>query len=119
MTLEVLQKAKTLGDVTARTKKTPLNEQEMLSALQDYDIVIPTLGDLFSNSIFDQVRNPRCKILANFGVGYNHIDVKAAKSKGILVTNTPGAVTDATADIAITLMLMTARRAGEGESDTD
>jgi len=48
-------------------------------------------------------------------VGYNHIDASAARAKGIIVTNTPGAVTDATADIAITLMLMTARRAGEGE----
>jgi len=115
MPSEVLKKAKTLGDITLRFKTTPLNEQEMLSSLQDYDIVIPTLGDLFSTDIFDQVRNPRCKMLANFGVGYNHIDVKAAKAKGILVTNTPGAVTDSTADIAMTLMLMTARRAGEGE----
>ncbi|MGB0969139.1 MAG: 2-hydroxyacid dehydrogenase, partial [Halocynthiibacter sp.] len=59
--------------------------------------------------------NPRAKILANFGVGYNHIDVAAAKAAGLTVTNTPGAVTDATADIALTLMLMSARRAAEGE----
>jgi lactate dehydrogenase-like 2-hydroxyacid dehydrogenase len=111
----VLIKARTLGNVTTRTKTIPLNEQEMLSALQDYDVVLPTLGDLFSNSIFDKVQHPRCKLLANFGVGYNHIDVNAARVNGILVTNTPGAVTDATADIAMTLMLMTARRAGEGE----
>jgi lactate dehydrogenase-like 2-hydroxyacid dehydrogenase len=58
---------------------------------------------------------PRCKLLANFGVGYNHIDVAAARAAGVAVTNTPGAVTDATADIAMTLILMTARRAGEGE----
>ena len=61
------------------------------------------------------MNKPRCKLLANFGAGYNHIDVNAAKEKRIMVTNTPGSVTDATADIAITLMLMTARRAGEGE----
>jgi lactate dehydrogenase-like 2-hydroxyacid dehydrogenase len=48
-------------------------------------------------------------------VGYNHIDVAAAEAAGVAVTNTPGAVTDATADIAMTLILMTARRAGEGE----
>jgi lactate dehydrogenase-like 2-hydroxyacid dehydrogenase len=58
---------------------------------------------------------PRARLLANFGVGYNHIDVAAARAAGLEVTNTPGAVTDATADIALTLMLMTARRAGEGE----
>jgi len=110
-----MQKADTLGAVTARAETMPLSEQEMVSALRDYEIVLPTLGDLFSQKIFDQVENPQCKLLANFGVGYNHIDVSAAKNRGILVSNTPGAVTDATADIALTLMLMTARRAGEGE----
>jgi len=111
----VMQKAETLGDVSARAQTMPLSEKEMLSALRDYDIVLPTLGDLFSKEIFGQVETPRCKLLANFGVGYNHINVTAANSRGILVSNTPGAVTDATADIALTLMLMTARRAGEGE----
>jgi lactate dehydrogenase-like 2-hydroxyacid dehydrogenase len=65
--------------------------------------------------VFADVPKPRAKMLANFGVGFNHIDVEAAKAAGIEVTNTPGAVTDATADIAMTLMLMSARRAGEGE----
>ncbi|HRO14809.1 MAG TPA: NAD(P)-dependent oxidoreductase, partial [Paracoccus sp. (in: a-proteobacteria)] len=55
------------------------------------------------------------RILANFGAGHNHIDTAAAKAAGVVVTNTPGVVTDATADIALTLILMTARRAGEGE----
>ena len=113
--VSVMQKAETLGDVSARARTTPLSEDEMLSALRDYDIVLPTLGDLFSQEIFKKIETPKCKLLANFGVGYNHIDVNAAKSRGILVSNTPGAVTDATADIALTLMLMTARRAGEGE----
>ena len=111
----VIQKAETLGDVSARTKTTPLSEKEMLLALRNYDIVLPTLGDLFSENIFEQVEKPKCKLLANFGVGYNHINVTAANRRGIMVSNTPGAVTDATADIALTLMLMTARRAGEGE----
>ena len=73
------------------------------------------LGDRFDADVFADVPNPRAKILANFGVGYNHIDASAAKAAGIAVSNTPGAVTDATADIAMTLILMTARRAGEGE----
>ena len=57
----------------------------------------------------------RARIVSNFGVGYNHIDAAAAKARGIVVTNTPGAVTDATADVAMTLLLMSARRAGAGE----
>jgi len=77
--------------------------------------VLPTLGDLYSAQVFADVPKPRAKMLANFGVGFNHIDLEAAKAAGIEVTNTPGAVTDATADIAMTLMLMSARRAGEGE----
>lgn len=87
----------------------------MRAALREYDGVICTLGDQFSAEVFADVPNPRCKVLANFGVGYNHIDVDAAKATGVTVTNTPGAVTDATADTAMTLMLMSARRAGEGE----
>lgn len=104
-----------LYDVTVRNSNAPLSAEEMHAALQDYDAVLPTLGDLFSRDIFDAVANPRCKVLANFGVGYNHIDATAAAEAGIMVSNTPGAVTDATADIAMTLMLMSARRAAEGE----
>lgn len=102
-------------DVTRRDKTTPLSGTEMRAALRDYDGVMCTLGDIFSAEVFADVPEPRCKILANFGVGYNHIDVDAARAAGVRVTNTPGAVTDATADIAMTLMLMSARRAGEGE----
>lgn len=102
-------------EVVVRRETVPLTDAELRSALRDYDIVLPTLGDQFSAAVFDDVPDPRCKLLANFGVGYNHIDVGAAASAGIKVTNTPGAVTDATADIALTLMLMSARRAGEGE----
>ncbi|MEP5088013.1 MAG: D-glycerate dehydrogenase, partial [Paracoccaceae bacterium] len=102
-------------DVTSRLETTPLSPQALRHALTDFDAVLPTLGDLFSAEVFEDVARPRCKILANFGVGYNHLDISAAKSAGIAVTNTPGAVTDATADIAMTLMLMSARRVGEGE----
>ncbi len=102
-------------DTEVRTLNTPLSGPEMRAALGQYDAILPTLGDLFSAEVFADVPAPRCKILANFGVGYNHIDAAAAARSGIVVTNTPGAVTDATADTAMTLMLMSARRAGEGE----
>ena len=102
-------------DVTYRDDSAPLSKDEMQDALRDYDGVLATLGDRFSSDVFRKVGMPRCKMLANFGVGYNHIDVDAAKAAGLQVSNTPGAVTDATADIAMTLMLRAARRAGEGE----
>lgn len=107
--------ARAAFDVTVRQITTPMNVEEMLQSLRDFDAVVPTLGDLYSAEIFAQVPKPRVRILANFGVGYNHIDVAAAQAAGLIVTNTPGAVTDATADTAMTLMLMSARRAGEGE----
>lgn len=111
---QVMQAAAARFDVTARASTQPLSEAELRAALTDFDVVLPTLGDLFSAQVFSDV-TPRARLLANFGVGYNHIDVAAARAAGIAVTNTPGAVTEATADVALTLMLMTARRAGEGE----
>ncbi len=102
-------------DVTRRDETLPMNGDEMRAALRGFDGVMCTLGDQFSAEVFADVPDARCKVLANFGVGYNHIDAAAAKAAGVTVTNTPGAVTDATADIAMTLMLMSARRAGEGE----
>ncbi|WP_253196261.1 D-glycerate dehydrogenase [Roseovarius sp. PS-C2] len=112
----VLTRARELFDeVEVRDDTAPLKIGQMRAALTLYDGVLPTLGDMFSAEVFRDAESPRCKVLANFGVGYNHIDVTAAKAAGVMVTNTPGAVTDATADIAMTLILMSARRAGEGE----
>lgn len=102
-------------DVTCRATTQPMTHAECVAALADYDAVLPTLGDAFRAEAFAAVPEPRCGLLANFGAGFNHIDVDAARAAGIAVTNTPGAVTEATADIALTLILMTARRAGEGE----
>ncbi len=111
----VLETARARFDVTLRDNVAVLTPAELRAALTDYDAVLPTLGDRFQADVFDDVPAPRAKLLANFGVGYNHIDAKAARAAGIAVTNTPGAVTDATADIALALILMTARRLGEGE----
>ena len=111
----VVATARASWDVTLRENTLPLDAAELRAALRDFDAVLPTLGDRFRADVFADVPHPRAKILANFGVGYNHIDVAAARAAGLVVTNTPGAVTDATADIAMLLMLATARRAGEGE----
>lgn len=111
----VIDAARAGFDTTVRASTRPMTEAEMIAALEDHDIVVPTLGDRFQAGVFAAVPAPRCRLLANFGVGYNHIDVAAAQAAGVAVTNTPGAVTDATADIALMLMLMTCRRAAEGE----
>lgn len=111
----VLAAAGARFNVTLRDETKPLTPRELRAALTEFDTVLPTLGDRFDAALFAEVSQPRCRILANFGVGYNHIDAEAARAAGVAVTNTPGAVTDATADIAVMLILMTARRAGEAE----
>jgi len=111
----VIARAEQHFEVELREDTNPLKPGQMRAALTLYDGVLPTLGDAFSAEVFAGAKGSRCKVLANFGVGYNHIDAAAARAAGIMVTNTPGAVTDATADIALTLILMSARRAGEGE----
>ncbi|MFT3687879.1 2-hydroxyacid dehydrogenase [Paenirhodobacter sp.] len=100
-------------DATFRNGAAPMTEEEAHQALMDYDALLVTLGDRVTAKALSG--DIRAKIVSNFGVGYNHIDAAAAKARGIVVTNTPGAVTDATADIALTLILMSARRAGAGE----
>ena len=83
-------------------------------ALSDADAVMPTVSDRIDADVL-AAEPLRARLLANFGVGHNHIDIAAAEARGLAVTNTPGVLTDATADLAMTLMLMVARRAGEGE----
>ncbi len=111
----VVSHARKSLNVTVRNDTKPMSHDEMVSALKHYDAILPTLGDAFSAEVLAAAHPLRCRLLANFGVGYNHIDVDAAAALEVAVTNTPGAVTDATADTAMTLILMTARRAGEGE----
>jgi lactate dehydrogenase-like 2-hydroxyacid dehydrogenase len=100
-------------DVTVRDTADGLTAPEAAAALRDYDAILPTLGDQFGAEVF--AGDIRCGVLANFGVGYNHIDAAAAAKAGVAVSNTPDVVTDATADIGLTLILSTCRRAGEGE----
>lgn len=92
----------------------PLSEAEAAAALREHDAILPTLGDAFSAAAFAG-DGLRCRMLANFGAGFNHIDIAAARAAGISVSNTPDVVTEATADIALMLILMAMRRASEGE----
>ena len=102
-------------DVVTRDSHEPMSLEEAKSCLRSCDGAVPTFADAFGARAFTSTRRLKCRILANFGAGYNHIDTAAAAWHGITVTNTPGAVTDATADIALTLILATARRAVEGD----
>jgi lactate dehydrogenase-like 2-hydroxyacid dehydrogenase len=100
-------------NVTLNSSDVALDAGQLREALASYDAVLPTVSDRLPAAVFD---GPvRTKILGNFGVGFNHIDIATAKAKGIVVTNTPGVLTDCTADIAMLLLLTVARRGGEGE----
>lgn len=110
----VLMQARARFDVTLGADlSTP---QAAAAALGAYDAILATLGDAFTAEAFALAGPaPRARMIGNFGVGYNHIDVAAAAAHGVAVSNTPDVLTDATADIGWTLILSTARRAGEGE----
>lgn len=94
----------------------PMDQASLAEALATYDAVLPTVSDRLPAPLFERDALS-VKIIGNYGVGYNHIDVGAASARGIVVTNTPGVLTDCTADIAMTLLLQVARRAGEGERE--
>ena len=115
MPLEVVRLVEAKFDITRRQSDFPMTALEAQAAMAEYDAILATFGDDFSATAFEGLHDAPCKLVANFGVGINHIDVAAAQRAGIRVTNTPGVVTEATADIALTLMLMTCRRASEGE----
>ncbi len=92
----------------------PLSQEQLRAAFTQADAVFPTVSDRIDAEVLG-AEPLSAKFCGNFGVGFNNIDVAAAKARGITVTNTPGVLTDATADLAMTLLLTVARRAGEGE----
>jgi lactate dehydrogenase-like 2-hydroxyacid dehydrogenase len=102
-------------EVTLNEADTPLGQAELARAMGEYDVLCPTVSDKIDAAVIGG--GDRVRLIANYGVGFDHIDLAAAKAKGIAVSNTPGVLTDATADIALTLLLMAARRAGEGERE--
>ena len=92
----------------------PFSTSELENALRTADGLLPTVTDRLTAQVL-AVEPLRVRVIANYGVGFNHIDAAAAKGRGVVVTNTPDVLTDDTADDAIMLMLMAARRGGEGE----
>ena len=110
------KRLKELFDVTLNESDKPFTSDELKSALQNCDVLMPTVTDKITADVLS-VENRRANMIGNFGVGFNHIDINAAKEQGITVSNTPSVLTDCTADIAMSLLLMVARRVGEGERE--
>ncbi|MBY5989004.1 2-hydroxyacid dehydrogenase [Roseovarius atlanticus] len=106
-----------LGDVTLRHPDTPMSHDEWMEAAKTYDVIMPTVSDKIPAEFYPAAKG-KVKIFANYGVGFNHIDIDAAAANGIAVTNTPDVLTDCTADLAMGLLLAAARRIGEGERET-
>jgi lactate dehydrogenase-like 2-hydroxyacid dehydrogenase len=92
----------------------PFSAAELQEALRTADALLPTVTDRLTAQVL-ATEPLRVRMIANYGVGFNHIDISAAKARGVVVTNTPDVLTDDTADDAILLLLMVARRGGEGE----
>jgi len=103
-------------DVTVREEKGIIPDKDLIKALKNYDGVISMLSDNLSKEILKHAE--KTKVIANYAVGYNNIDVKFAKEKGIIVTNTPDVLTFATAELAFALMLSASRRLIEADKFT-
>ncbi|MBW4981188.1 D-glycerate dehydrogenase [Mameliella sp. CS4] len=102
-----------LFNAKLRADDTPMTRGELIDAVQEADVLVPTLTDRIDAGLIGQA-SERLKLIANFGAGFDHIDVSTARSRGILVSNTPGVVTEDTADMVMALMLGVTRRIQEG-----
>lgn len=102
-----------LFDARFNADDVPLTRDALVAAMADCDVLVPTVTDTIDASII-AAAPPRLKLIASYGAGVNHIDLAAAKAKGIMVTNTPGVFTDDTADLTMALILNVPRRLGEG-----
>lgn len=100
-------------DVTLNPGDEIYSAADLRAAAGTYDAILPTVTDRIGAEVL--APGGRLRFVGNYGVGYSHIDIAAAKAAGIVVSNTPDVLSDCTADIAMTLLLMAARRAGEGE----
>ena len=102
-----------LFDVRLRDDDTPLSREALAQAMREADVLVPTITDRVDAGLIAQA-GPRLRLIANYGAGVDHIDVETARQRGILVSNTPGVMTDDTADMAMALILAVTRRIPEG-----
>ena len=102
-----------LFNVELRHDDTPMTRDELADAMKRADVLVPTLTDQIDQRLLTRAGD-KLKLIANFGAGIDHIDIQTARQRGILVSNTTGAVTDDTADMTLALILATTRRIPEG-----
>ncbi|HMO07536.1 MAG TPA: NAD(P)-dependent oxidoreductase, partial [Paracoccaceae bacterium] len=105
-----------LFDVALRDPDTPMTREELAEAVARADVLVPTITDTVDAGLLAQA-GPRLRLIANYGAGVDHIDVATARQRGILVSNTPGVVTEDTADMVMALILAVTRRIPEGLSE--
>ncbi len=105
--MELFDARLNLGDVA-------LTQAELIEAVKQADVLVPTVTDRIDAAILSQA-GPRLKLIASFGTGVDHIDLKTARQRGIIITNTPGVLTEDTADMTMALILAVPRRLAEGE----
>jgi glyoxylate reductase len=111
--MPVMHRLKTLFDLKYNVHDRPLTKPEIIRGMRGRQALISMLSDPIDAEVIES--DPYLKVIANYAVGYNNIDLKATSSRGIIVTNTPGVLTDATADLVWSLILSLARRVLEGD----
>ena len=112
----VEKRMKELFNVDLSSAEYPISKRELLSAVKDAEILVPTIGDKIDASILSAA-NSNLKLIANYGAGYDHIDIKTALQRGIIVTNTPSVLTTDTADMTMALILAIPRKLREGHEE--
>jgi glyoxylate reductase len=112
----VEKRMKELFNVDLSSAEYPVSKKELLSAVKEADILVPTIGDKIDASILSAAGS-NLKLIANYGAGYDHIDIKTALQRGIIVTNTPSVLTTDTADMTMALILAIPRKLREGHEE--
>jgi glyoxylate reductase len=110
----VMSRMEQLFETHNNRTDTALTRAQLTAAMQECDVLVPTVTDEIDAALIESA-GPRLKLIANYGAGVNHIDLKAARARGIIVTNTPGVLTEDTADMTMALILSVPRRLAEGE----
>ncbi len=103
-----------LFDTRLNESDTPLSESELIAAVESADVFVPTVTDIINREVI-AAAGEQLKLIASFGTGVDHVDLAAASERGIIVTNTPGVLTEDTADMAMALILAAPRRLTEGD----
>jgi len=110
----VMDRMEQLFDTTCNRGDVAMTREQLAAAMADCDVLVPTVTDQIDAELIAGA-GERLKLIANFGAGVNHIDLKAARARGIIVTNTPGVLTEDTADMTMALIVSVPRRLAEGE----